>query len=88
MRESKEERFVRLAEARVNKALDQIRLIGNLANTHTYAYTEDQVEKIFAVLAENLDMARDMFRSSVSDNKRFTLMEEIEDTVEDDDDSI
>ena len=50
MSEEKRTRFVRLAEARVNRTLRDIRLIGNLANTHNYDYTEEDVAKIFAAL--------------------------------------
>ena len=35
-KESKEERFRRLAEARVNKIIPMIRLLGNLSNTGIY----------------------------------------------------
>lgn len=42
-KESKEDRFRRLAEARVNKILQLFRLLGNLSWTGTYAYTRDQV---------------------------------------------
>lgn len=50
MSEEKRMRFVRLAEARVNRALHDIRLIGNLANTHNYDYTEEDVAKILTAL--------------------------------------
>ena len=49
-RESKEEKFQRLAEARVNKILHLYQLLGNLSWTGTYAYTRDQVDQIFTVL--------------------------------------
>ena len=44
MRESKREKFIRLAENRTNKALDMIRLIGNLSNKAVYDYSEDDVK--------------------------------------------
>ena len=37
--ESKRERFVRLAEARTNKTIDMIRLIGNLSNRNNYKHS-------------------------------------------------
>lgn len=43
-RESREDKFRRLAEARVNKILHLYRLLGNLSWTGTYAYTKDQVD--------------------------------------------
>lgn len=43
--ESKEQKFKRLADKRVNAALEKIRLIGNLASSH-YEFTPQQVKKI------------------------------------------
>jgi hypothetical protein len=47
--ETKSERFERLAEYRVNKVLDQIRIIGNLAHPQ-YEFTPEQVEKIIVAI--------------------------------------
>lgn len=47
--ETKEAKFVRLATARMNKALKTVSLIGNLSNAQ-YGYTDDQVAKIEAAL--------------------------------------
>ena len=44
--ESKEEKFKRLANARVNNAIKQLELIGNLSNSASYDYTDDEVRKI------------------------------------------
>ena len=48
--ENKSDKFIRLAEHRVNEALKKIRLISNLANTNNYDYTENQVNEIVGVL--------------------------------------
>lgn len=45
--ESKHEKFVRLAEARTNKIIDTLQLLGNCANTSFYEYTQDDVIKFF-----------------------------------------
>jgi hypothetical protein len=50
MKESKSERFRRLANARVNKLIAMIRLIGNLSNPMIYEYRPDQVAQIFTAL--------------------------------------
>lgn len=52
-KETKEERFVRLAEARVNKILSMMRLLGNLSGIN-YSYTMEQVERIFTRLQLDL----------------------------------
>jgi len=55
----KRERFVGLAEARVTKALDSIRVIGNLSNRSLYEYSEADVSKIVGALnAEVAELKR------------------------------
>lgn len=43
--ESKREKFVRLAEARTNKIIDMIRLLGNCSNKSNYDYTDADIQK-------------------------------------------
>lgn len=38
--ETKNEKFIRLAEARVNSVIQKIQLIGNLSNKRNYDYSE------------------------------------------------
>ncbi len=57
----KRKKFVQLAEARVNKTIKDIRLIGNLSNKGAYAFTDDDVKKIFRVLIRELETARARF---------------------------
>lgn len=57
----KREKFVRLAEQRVNRALREIRLIGNLSNRSAYQSTEDDVKKIFRSIQKELEAARARF---------------------------
>lgn len=49
MEESKAERFLRIAEPRVNRACKAIRLVANLASSG-YESTESQVEAMFAAM--------------------------------------
>lgn len=75
-KESKEDRFRRLAEARVNKILQLFRLLGNLSWTGTYAYTRDQVEQIFTTLQLELVQVKMRFlQAQKQDKKRFSLSE-------------
>ena len=46
MEETKREKFIRLAESRMNNALKQIELLSNLSNTRAYEYTSEDVEKM------------------------------------------
>lgn len=52
---TKADNFVRLAEARTNKIIDMIMLLGNLSNKTNYSYTDKQVELIFDSLQQVLD---------------------------------
>jgi hypothetical protein len=60
----KREKFVRLAEQRVNRALNDIRLIGNLSNRGAYSFTEEDIKKIFRTLQKELDQAKARFSDS------------------------
>ena len=73
MNNTKAERFVRVAEARTNKAIDIIRLLGNLSNTNVYEYREEDIEKIFNAIEEEISSARARFDASDRAKKRFTL---------------
>ena len=55
-KEPKDERFIRLAEARVNKIIKMVRLLGNLSWSSNYEYTTDQVAQIRDELTCLLDI--------------------------------
>lgn len=57
----KRKKFVELAEARVNRAIKDIRLIGNLANRGAYEYGEDDAKQMFRALQKELDAAKSRF---------------------------
>ncbi|MCC5610767.1 hypothetical protein LC612_29480 [Nostoc sp. CHAB 5834] len=50
MMRDKRGKFVELANQRVNRAIEQIRLVGNLSNRSAYEYTEDDAKKIIKAL--------------------------------------
>jgi hypothetical protein len=56
--ETKRDKFVRLAEARTNKIIDMIRLLGNCANKSNYDYTESDVQKIFNAIEKELKLSK------------------------------
>lgn len=68
----KRERFVRIAENRTNKILEQIRLLGNCSNKHNYDYDEEDVRKIFGVIEQELKEVKLKF-SSKSNKEKFKL---------------
>ena len=69
MSESDRDKFVRLANSRVNKVIRSIRTIGNLSNRSNYSYTDDDVEKIFRALQEELKRCRRRFSREGSDSR-------------------
>jgi len=73
-KETKRERFVRLAEARTNKIIDMVKLLGNCSSTANYEYTEADVKKIFGAIEHELKNAKAKFNGSDSvKEERFTL---------------
>lgn len=73
MKESKTDRFRRVAEARVNKIIKMIRLLGNCSGTGVYEYTDTQVAYIFSSLQSELDKAKRRFRKPLLGKHRFSL---------------
>jgi len=72
--ESKREKFVRLAEARTNKIIDTLQLLGNCSNTAVYEYTQDDVDKIFQAIELEVREARKKFnKNDDSKNSKFSL---------------
>lgn len=57
----KRAKFVELVEARVTRAIKDIQLIGNLSNRSAYAYTDEDVRKVFRAIQKELDAAKARF---------------------------
>lgn len=79
MKESKSERFHRLIEARVNKAIKMIRLIGNCSTESNYEYTPEQVSQVFDALQRELTAARMKYVAQHKGKKRFSLSDPLQD---------
>ena len=72
--ESKNDRFLRLAEARTERALHSIRLLGNLSNKSIYGYSDADVRKIFKALESEIALAQSKFsRTRSKRGQGFTL---------------
>ena len=72
--ETKREKFVRLAEARTNKIIDMLQLLGNCSNASAYDYTQHDVEKIFSAIENEVKEAKKKFNKIESKkSSRFTL---------------
>ena len=58
----KKKEFIRLANKRVNKTINYIRLVGNLANKTNYTYEDKQASKIVSALELEIRMVKDKFK--------------------------
>ena len=71
--DEKRDKFVSLAERRVNRAIKDIRLIGNFSNRANYRYTDEDVAKIVRVLKAELDELRLRFDTRSNGKTAFKL---------------
>ena len=67
---TKKERFVKVAEARTDKIISMIRLLGNCSNKNNYEYTDSQVNQIFEAISSELRSAKEKFKTK---DKHFVL---------------
>ena len=72
--ESKQDAFVRLANARIPRVLEEMRLVGQLTN-RSYTYDEAQAEEIVSTLAQALEEVSGVFQVpfsvAVGDNAQY-----------------
>ena len=74
MSETKREKFVRIAEARTNRIIDTLQLLGNLSNTGTYEYSKKDVDQMFKAIEEAISDARSKFnKTDVKGKKTFAF---------------
>ncbi len=77
MTESKHDRFLRIISARTNKVLDMLRLIGKCADRRIYAYTQEDLVKVFDALQSGLSQARIQFHFREGTTKKSFSLESI-----------
>lgn len=68
--ESKRDKFVRIAEARTNKILNMVELLGNCSNPNIYEYTNSDVNQIFGAIENAVKDAKKKF--SAQDTEKIT----------------
>lgn len=72
--ETKRDKFVRIAEARTNKIINMIQLLGNCSNQSLYEYSQKDVNKIFNTIQTELDEAKKRYSKQDSQKgSKFTL---------------
>jgi hypothetical protein len=69
--ETKEERFRRVAQKRVQNVLDSLRRLSQCANRRMYAWNEDQLAKIWAAVDGEVENCKTSFDNA--EPKIFTL---------------
>tara|TARA_Y100000591_G_C21343417_1_gene455924 strand:+ start:249 stop:470 length:222 start_codon:yes stop_codon:yes gene_type:complete len=70
----RESKFKKLAEKRVNSAIKQLKLVGNLSNKSNYTYTDEQAKKIINALSLELNELKMRFKiNQKKQSKGFTV---------------
>lgn len=72
IKETKRSRFIRVAEQRTQKVLDDLKALSKCAHPAVYELTDEDVEKIFAAIEAAVQDAR----ATMTGQKRFTLSKE------------
>jgi len=70
---SKHEKFVELAEKRVARAVKDIDLIGNLANTSNYHFSEAEAQEVLRALEAAMKRTKNRFTDALTRQVTFTL---------------
>lgn len=73
VKETKRERFKRVAENRTNKIITLMQLLGNCANKNNYDYTEKDVKLIIDTLEEEIKILKNKFNYETTKKRKFTL---------------
>lgn len=62
----REGKFKKLAEKRVNNAIKQLKLVGNLSNKNNYTYTDEQAKRIIKTLTSELNELKTRFKMNIN----------------------
>jgi hypothetical protein len=70
----KRKKFVELATKRVNRVINDMRLVGNLSNRSSYEFTDEDARKIVRALQREVDQLKVKFTGAGgSGETEFTL---------------
>ena len=70
-KESKNDRFIRVAERRTKTVLRDLRILGNCGNKGNYSYTPEQIRKIFSEIEQAMKNTKGKFH--FAKDKEFKL---------------
>jgi len=71
--EANRDRFIRIAERRVNKVLEELESLAKCSNRKNYSYSEEDVRRIFSEIDKKAKEAKAQFQDSSKDKKVFKL---------------
>ena len=69
----KKAKFIELAEKRVTRTMNDLKLVRNLANRNYYKYSDEQAKKIVHTLQQEMDLLKKIFLDSDNTKKGFKL---------------
>lgn len=69
----KHEKFKKLANKRLKNAVQNIRLIGNLSNTHNYSFTEEEFKTIFNLLEEEIKFSKTRYTMVLNKKRKISI---------------
>lgn len=70
-KETKREKFVRLAENRTQGVLKGIELLGNLVNSNAYEFTKKDLDKIVSAIRQEVDELENTYNKAVSKDQGY-----------------
>ncbi len=70
-KEDRATRFKRVAQRRTENVLNSLRILSNCANKSTYKYSEEEINKIFRAIEEQIRLTKAAFK--IVRRKKFTL---------------
>ena len=73
MRNEDREKFKNLAQKRVNRAIKDLSLIGNLANKSNYSYSQKDADNIVEALKTAVNDVKNKFSGRGDEREPFTL---------------
>ena len=71
--QERRERFIRIAERRVNRILDNFDSLGKCANKKNYEYNDEDVRSVFQAIEKKIKVIKALYQNSNKEKKSFTL---------------
>jgi len=69
----KRDRFEKVAVARVNKVIKDLKLLGNCSNRNNYDYSEKDIRKIFSAIDNEVKKMKTKYLGKSSAEDTFSL---------------